>query len=388
VRFWLLYLLVLLVLVPLPAWGETPVLLFVPDEQLGALDLVDIEKSVEEMEAAAGLTLDQGNFGEMAAKLARGEISWQPGEIFRSLMMLVFKEVLANIGLLGKLVVIAVIGGVLQKLVAAFERGSTGQLAYTVTYLALLSIAIGSFTLAVKISQETVDYMVLFMQALLPILLTMLAAIGGFTSTALFSPVLLGTLGLFGAMVKNIILPLLLFAAVLGIVNNLTDSFKVSGLANLLKGAAMGLMGLFTTIFLGVITLQGIAGAVGDSVTFKTAKFGVDAFVPVVGGVFSDALAAVVSSSLLIKNAIGIAGIVTLGAILLIPLLKIVTLALIYKFASALIQPIGEGRMSECLNGLGNSLLLIFAAVATVGLLFFFLITIVVAVANITVMLR
>jgi stage III sporulation protein AE len=150
----------------------------------------------------------------------------------------------------------------------------------------------------------------------------------------------------------------------------------------------MGLMGAFSTIFLGVIALQGIAGAVGDSVTFKTAKFGVDTFVPVVGGVFSDALAAVVSSSLLIKNAIGIAGIVTLGAILLIPLLKIVALAFIYKFAGALIQPIGAGQMANCLNGLGNSLLLIFAAVATVGLLFFFLITILIAVANITVMLR
>lgn len=144
----------------------------------------------------------------------------------------------------------------------------------------------------------------------------------------------------------------------------------------------------FSTIFLGILTIQGVAGAVGDSVTFKTAKFGVDAFVPVVGGVLSDALAAVVSSSLLIKNAVGIAGVAVICTIMLIPLLKIITLAFIYKLAGALIQPLGDGQMVSCLNSLGNNLLLIFAAVATVGLLFFFVITIVVGVANITVMLR
>jgi len=42
----------------------------------------------------------------------------------------------------------------------------------------------------------------------------------------------------------------------------------------------------------------------------------------------------------------------------------------------------------DCLNDLGNSLLAVFAVVATAGLLFFFTLTIVVAVGNLTVMLR
>jgi len=44
--------------------------------------------------------------------------------------------------------------------------------------------------------------------------------------------------------------------------------------------------------------------------------------------------------------------------------------------------------MVDCLNSLGSSLFLVFAAVATAGLLFFFTITIVVGIGNITVMLR
>jgi stage III sporulation protein AE len=236
----------------------------------------------------------------MVIKLVKGELDWKPVEIFKNLLRQLFKEVVANFDLLGKLVILAVICAILQNLMASFEKGTVGQLTYSVTYLVLISIAIGSFSLAVNAGREVVENMVSFMQALLPVLLTLL--VGGVASAAVFSPVILTTLGVFGTLIKNIILPLLFFVAILGIVNNLSEKFKVSNLADLLKAIAMGLMGIFSTIFLGILTIQGVAGAVGDSVTFKAAKFGVDAFVPVVGGVLSDALAAVVSSSLLIKN--------------------------------------------------------------------------------------
>jgi len=75
-------------------------------------------------------------------------------------------------------------------------------------------------------------------------------------------------------------------------------------------------------------------------------------------------------------------------AIMLMPLLKILCLALIYKLAGAIIEPVEDGQMVGCLNDLGNSLLAVFAVVGTAGLLFFFTLTILVAVGNITVMLR
>ena len=159
-------------------------------------------------------------------------------------------------------------------------------------------------------------------------------------------------------------------------------------MADLLKSVAMGLTGVFSTVVLGVLAIQGVAGAVGDSLTFKTAKYSVDAFVPVVGGMLSDALEAVVGSSLLIKNALGIAGVAVILSILAVPLLKIITLAFIYKLAGALIQPVNEDQMVNCLNSLSNNLFLVFAAVATTGLLFFFTITILVGIGNITVMLH
>ncbi|MDD2554090.1 MAG: stage III sporulation protein AE [Desulfotomaculaceae bacterium] len=352
------------------------------------LDLEDVQSYINHLDDTVQEVVPQFDFKDMVIKLVKGEQDWKPADILNNIMSMLFKEVVANFALLGKLVVLAVICAVLQNLVSSFDQGTTGQLAYSVTYLVLITIAISSFSLAVNAGREVVDAMVTFMQALLPVLLTLLVAVGGFASAAIFSPVILTTLGIFGTMIMDIILPLFFFVAILGVVSNLTDRFKVTNLADLLKTVAMGLRGVFTTIFLGVLAIQGVAGAVSDSVTYRTARFTVKTFVPMVGGMLSDALDAVISSSLLIKNALGIAGIGVIGAIMIVPLLKIVTLAITYKLAGSLIQPVADGQMVDCLNSLGNSLFLVFAAVATVGLLFFFTITIVVGIGNITVMLR
>lgn len=379
-------LLVALLIVVLPVTSAAQVVDETADKNSPDLDTV--QEYIDSLNNEIKRSLPQFDFKETVNRLIRGELEWKPADIFKNIGGMIFKEVVANFDLLGKLVILAVICAVLQNLVSSFEKGTTGQLTYSITYLALVTIAIGSFSIAVNAGREVVNTMVTIMQALTPVLLTLLVAVGGVASATIFSPVILATLGIFGTLIKNVVLPLLFFVAILGIVGNISDRFKVSNLADLLKTAAMGIMGIFSTIFLGVLAIQGVAGAVGDSVTFKTAKFSVDTFVPVVGGVLSDALEAVVSSSLLIKNALGIAGIAVIGTALIVPLIKIFTMAFIYKLAGALIQPLGEGQIVSCLNDLGNSLFLIFAAVATAGLLFFFTITIVVGAGNIAVMLR
>lgn len=352
------------------------------------LDMKEIEGYINRLDSEIKKSVPELNFRDLLIKLARGEIELTPVGILQNVLTCFFREVVASFALLGKLIILAVICAVLHNLTVAFDRGTTGQLGYIVVYLVIIGLALGSFALAVNAGREVVDKMVSFMQALLPLLLTLLVALGGVASAAIFHPVILGTLTVLGTLTKNIVLPLIFFAAVLSIVGNLSPQFRVSHLAGLLKTVALGILGVFGTIFLGVLAIRGVAGGVGDGIALRTAKFAVDAFIPIVGGMFSDALEAIISSSLLIKNAAGIAGMIAVLLIMGLPLLKIITLALIYKFAGALVQPVGEGQVVDCLNDLGSSLMMVFAVVSVVGLLFFFVIAILVGVSNLTVMLR
>ena len=211
---------------------------------------------------------------------------------------------------------------------------------------------------------------------------------GNLTSVALFQPFLMAFLSFLGFLTKTIIFPLIYLTVVLSIVNHISENFKVTKLTGLVKQFTKVGLGLTLTLFIGVITVEGVAGGVVDGVSLRTAKFVTGAFVPVAGSMFADALDAVIGGSILLKNVLGITGVIILALLVLFPVIKILVIALIYRVAAALIQLLGDSMLADTLDDLAGSLLLSFAAVLTVGIMFFLAITALVATANFTLMLR
>ena len=188
--------------------------------------------------------------------------------------------------------------------------------------------------------------------------------------------------------VKNIILPLIFFGAILNLINYISSKVQIYKLAGLIKQATVVLLGFVMTIFLGIMTIQGVAASSFDGVTARTAKYAVDNLIPIIGGFLSDAVDTIIGCSLLIKNAIGAFGLFFLFIIILFPLIKIVALILIYKLSSAMIEPIADGRIVDSLNDMAKSLILVFVAVLSVAIMFFIVVTIIISTGNITVMMR
>ncbi len=125
-----------------------------------------------------------------------------------------------------------------------------------------------------------------------------------------------------------------------------------------------------------------------DGVALRTSKFLAGAVIPVVGGMMADAMEVVMGGSLLIKNAIGVFGMATLLVMLAFPLLKIFALVIIYRVATALVEPISDARLVDALGAMANTLTLVMAAVATAALMFFIVITVVVGVGNLAAVVR
>lgn len=105
-----------------------------------------------------------------------------------------------------------------------------------------------------------------------------------------------------GLLIQNIVMPLIFLSAILSIVSTMTDQYKVTQLANLLRNIAIGALAVFLTVFLGVISVQGASAAVTDGITLRTAKFITGNFIPVLGRMFTDATDTVISASLLLKH--------------------------------------------------------------------------------------
>ncbi|MGB3974409.1 MAG: stage III sporulation protein AE [Peptococcia bacterium] len=360
----------------------------IADVQKGVLDLTRLEIFLDEVDKDLGEYLPELSLETMINSLKQGKLDLATKDILSGLKRYFFHEVTLNFSLLGKLLIIAVICAVLQNMQAAFEKGTVAKLAYFVCYLAIITLAINSFHVAVAAGLSAINKMTGFMQLLLPILLVVLTAMGNLTSVALFQPFLMAFLSFLGFLTKTIIFPLIYLTVVLSIVNHISENFKVTKLTGLVKQFTKVGLGLTLTLFIGVITVEGVAGGVVDGVSLRTAKFVTGAFVPVAGSMFADALDAVIGGSILLKNVLGITGVIILALLVLFPVIKILVIALIYRVAAALIQLLGDSMLAETLDDLAGSLLLSFAAVLTVGIMFFLAITALVATANFTLMLR
>ena len=314
------------------------------------------------------------------------ENNWK--ELGRSLLFRFLNETASNLQLMGKLLFLAVLCALLQNLQSSFQNSSIALLSYSVCFVFLTVIALTAFYNALELVRQTVGTIVGFMEALLPLLLSLLVGMGAFTSAALFTPLMLFVVNAVGVLIKDVILPLLFLTGVLECVNYLSDRYRVANLASLFKQLSVVTLGFTLVLFIGFITIQGVAGGVADGLALRTAKFATTTFVPVVGKMFSDTVELVAGASLVMKNSIGIFGVVTIIMLCAVPLIKLVSLIFVMKIAGALVQPMGDEKMAKCLDGMGNNLWLVFGALVTVVLMLFLAITMIVGAGSMALMLR
>lgn len=318
----------------------------------------------------------------------KSQESFSLGGILKGFLEFFFHELIQNGRLLGLLIMLTLFSIVLQTMHNAFENSAVSRIAYFVVHIVLLFIALNSFYLAVSYANEAIQGMSSFMIALLPLVLGLMAAFGNFVAISFFHPVIYALINLSGVLVSHFILPLLFMSALLLIVSSLNENYKVTHLANLFRTVGLGTLGIFLTIFLGVMSVQGAVSAVQDGVAMKTAKFVTGNFIPVIGRTLTDAADTFLSAVLLLKNAVGVVGVFIVLFICLFPALKIFAIALIYKLAAAVLQPIGDGPVISSLNTISNYIVYILACLLAVSFMFLLAIVIIVVAGNLTLLIR
>ncbi|ADP33033.1 stage III sporulation protein AE [Bacillus atrophaeus] len=356
-------------------------------QQAEALETDSIGEFWDDIMSEYGGLLPESQKGSLL-EFMNGEKSFSPQEWLKALFSYLFHEVLANGKLLGTLILLTIFCVILQMLQNAFQQSTVSKVAYSIVYMVLIILALNSFHVAITYASEAIQTMTSFILALIPMLLALMASSGGAVSAAFFHPVILFLMNTSGLLIQNIVMPLIFLSAILSIVSTMTDQYKVTQLAGLLRKIAIGALAVFLTIFLGVISVQGTSAAVTDGITLRTAKFITGNFIPVLGRMFTDATDTVISASLLLKNTVGIIGVAILICIAAFPAIKVLSLAFIYKLAAAILQPLGGGPVITCLDVISRSVLYIFAALAIVSLMFFLSITVIITAGNLTMMMK
>ena len=356
-------------------------------EQLDNLNIEELELVLEDVFRSGDIDYPKIKIKDAIISAINGEKILSFNEILAAIFDLFLWEIRDNLILIIQIFAITIAFALLTNLASSFQRGDVVQLAQYACYTILTMVTINSFTLALELGKRTVVQMVDFMQIILPILLSLLTLISGPNTRLLFHPIILASMGIIASIVKNLIFPLILFSFIMGIIGNISEKVPFSQLSELMRQIILGIVAGSLTILFGVITIFGMGSKV-DGISIRTAKFAVDNLVPIVGKFLSDAVETVVSCSAILKNGIGLVGLLILFLICIIPIIKIVTLILSYKVISAIAQPIVSENTIKFFNEVGKGLLLIMVGVLSVGTMFFITIAMVVELGNATIMLR
>ncbi len=343
----------------------------------------------EWQQAIDGLST-QGKFDvrELLTRALSGEAVISADTLLQSLLDMLRAQVLDRRGLMLRLLAPALLCGLLSRLREAFSAKAVAEISHWACFLWVAAVIVQECAAQVQISRGAVDGMAAGMQALFPLLLTLLVAVGGTSSAAFFQPAVVAASGTMTTLVRNVSFSLALAYAVLAVVDNISENFSLSRLSGLIKTASSWTLGICFTVFIGVMAVQGFGAAAMDGVSIRTAKYAIDNFVPVVGGMFADTMDTLVGCSLLVKNALGVTGVLLLVSILVAPLLRVLSTVLALRLVAAVLEPVADSRIVRCMGDASNALVMLATTQLSIAAMFFLLVTQLLVVGNMTVMLR
>ena len=214
-----------------------------------------------------------------------------------------------------------------------------------------------------------------------------LTASGAITSAAVFQPMLLGIIEISFAAIEKVFMPILMLSTSLNIVNCISDKIRADKMVQFLGKAIKWGLSVLLTIFVGAAGIQSLAAGCADGLSVKLTKYAASNLIPVVGGILSETVETVMNCSVIIKNAVGITGIIIMVAAMAFPIIKISACIIVFRLTAAVIQPISTEKIVKCISGIADSTGLLFAIVASVTVMFIIILTIMLNAGSSAVML-
>lgn len=244
---------------------------------------------------------------------------------------------------------IAVVAAVFYILSQVGKQGQAAQTGFFVAYLLIVAGMFRIYETSREIVAGTLDCIMDFMKVLLPVYCTGITIASGGIGASLFYQVAMWGIAAVSVILKNVILPIVGLYFMLSVLNRILEEDFLSKLAALLYSAAEGLMKISVAAILGIGAVQGMIGPATDAVK-RSAVLKTVGSIPVVGDMLDSTAQTVLAAGILLKNTIGAAGAFILFLICMTPLLRIGIANISIKFGAALLQPVSDKRITDCLG--------------------------------------
>ncbi|WP_243421238.1 stage III sporulation protein AE [Pseudoflavonifractor phocaeensis] len=326
----------LLLVLVLPAGAAEGDVLFVQGE---ALDLSGLEGAgaawVPGLDLEEGLDLDQGI--EQILDTGSAEMGGVLRKALRS----------------GALLLAVVLFCSLAESAGA-DKGAVNGVAL-IGALAVTAVAAADANSLIGMGKEAIDHMDSFSTLLLPAV-TAAASAAGYPGSAVARQ--LATLlcsDLLITLINRVLLPLVYTYIAACVAWAAVGNEGLKRMAAALKWVVTTILTGVLIVFVTYLTISGVIAGTSDALSVKAAKLTMSSLVPVVGGILSDAAETVLAGAGVLKNTIGVFGMLTVIGICLVPFLQLGIHYLTYKVASALSTTLSGSRVAVLIDQIGGA---------------------------------
>lgn len=302
--------------------------------------------------------------------IVNGEPIFSWDALYSSIINLFIEEIQITVSFAVEILIVCIAIGILKNVSSSFEESSVSRIGNLVVSCIIVALCLQNILMVYNMCSGTLTQMTRLMEVLVGLMIPLILVTGGVTSAGILQSVMLSALTFFMVVISSVVLPATFLSGIFVLANSLTDKPYIQKAAGFLRGMSVTLVGLLVTILSGMSAIQGLATSSADTMLLKTARFSLDNFIPIIGGFASDSVDLIISCTKIIKNGIGIFGLFILLAILVVPLIKLLAIALIYKLAGILTEPVGTKQISSCFTELGSCIITMTVTLLLCAILF------------------
>ena len=333
-------------------------------ELLETMDFTDVDRMMEELfpqetmgfaDAVRQIMLGNTDAGREAVKEMLWERIFGAWEVNR-------KSILY-------LILLAIAAAVFIGFSDIFQTRQVSQISFYMIYLLVIGICLASFQAASEWMANGVHTLTGFMKVLYPVYFAAVTVAKGSISSLAFYHLAIILIVVIEELLLHLIVPGIHMYVIIRVMNSLQSEDYLSKFAELLE-TAIG-WGLKTLMggMIGLNVIQGMLGPAIDTVKRSAVTRGME-MVPGVGDLLGGTAEVALGTAVLIKNSIGIVGMFLCLVLCLAPLLQLAVITLGYKLAAALVQPVSDKRITECIGGVGEGCRMLMNCIFVTGILF------------------
>lgn len=243
----------------------------------------------------------------------------------------------------------------------SFYEESSGKRMINLAAAAAVSlICLGKFNSVIGIATGAIADFDGLIKSSLPAI-TSIMTVGGMPATAAmkqFGAMLFSQI--FMEVTDKITLPLINAYIAVSIAGAVSDAFDFKTLGESIKSFAIWVIKVLMLAYTGYVIIQGSLSYASDSFAVKSLKFTLSSAVPVLGSILGDAAGAVLQSAVIIKNTLGVVGIISAIDLAILPVIEVGAIYIILKITSAVISPFAGKEICGLVSNLSSAFNILF----------------------------